>query len=202
MAYNFTFDLSKFSQSFFSDVAKLSERKNIHKKVGETARFLVKKFKVHEITGLPISDAFGVMEDLIDAYVKNMSQRKTFLKTKNRVLLLPHCSRKFMDSRCKAKFDTDTASYHCMKCSSDCSVNKATEIGKKKGYDVYVLPGGSCVKNIISRYDGLVGVACTEEIKMANKLLDTAKIPAQSVPLTKNGCSGTKFNMETLVNTL
>lgn len=202
MAYNFNFDLSQFSQSFFRDIAKFSEKKNVHKRIGETARYLVKKFKVHEITGLPLSDAFMVIEDLIDSYVKNLTQRESFLKTKKRVLLLPHCSRKFMDNRCQAKFDPKISSYTCMACSRDCAVNKATKIGKKKGYDVYVLPGGSCVKKIIANYEGVVGVACCEEIKLGMNLLKSAEIPAQSVPLTKNGCSETKFSMTTLENTL
>ena len=105
-----------------------------------------------------------------------------------------------MDSRCKASFNTEMSFYECRQCSPDCGVNRATSLAKKKGYDVYILPGGSCVKKIIAakQYNGVVGVACCEEIKLANSLLEAHKIPSQSVPLIKNGCSGTKFRMETL----
>ncbi|MBN2042727.1 MAG: DUF116 domain-containing protein [Candidatus Aenigmarchaeota archaeon] len=202
MAYKFTFDLSQISQTFFRDIARFSERKGIHRKIGQSAREIVKKFKIHELTGLPISDAFTVIEDFIDSSVKNITNREKFLKTKKRALLLPHCSRKYMDSRCKAKFNTKTSSYECMHCSPDCLVNQATKLAKKKGYKVYVLPGGSCVKNILTMHDGVVGVACTEEIKLANSMLEPIGYPSQAVPLVKNGCSGTKFSMETLAQTL
>jgi hypothetical protein len=200
MAYSFTFDLSKFSQSFFEDLAKFSERNNIHKKIGKNARLFVKKFRVNKMTGLPVSDALVMIEDLMDAYVKNLSQRKKFERTKKRALLLPHCARKFMDSRCKAGFNPSLSSYECKHCSPDCNVNKATTEANKKGYDVFILPGGSCVKKIMdsNEYKGIVGVACCEEIKLAGKFLETNKISFQAVPLIKNGCSETKFSLETL----
>ncbi|MFB0563756.1 MAG: DUF116 domain-containing protein, partial [Candidatus Lokiarchaeia archaeon] len=95
----------------------------------------------------------------MDNHVENLSHRNEFLKTKNRVLLLPHCSRKYMDNRCKAIFNTETATYKCMRCSPDCKVNEATTLGEKKGYTVYVLPGGSCIPKIMEskKHDGVVG---------------------------------------------
>jgi hypothetical protein len=200
MAYGFNFDLSKFSQSFFQDIARFSERKKLSKRFGSSARYLVEKFRVHKITGLPASDALTIIEDLMDAYVKNLAQRQKFIKTDRRALLLPHCSRKFMDSRCKATFNAEMSYYSCNHCSPDCGVNLATSVAKKKGYDVYILPGGSCVRKIIAakKYNGVVGVACCEEIKLAATLLEANKMPFQSVPLIKNGCSATKFKMETL----
>jgi hypothetical protein len=204
MAYKFTFDLSHFSQSFFREIASFSEKKGIHKRIGKSARYLVRKFSVHKMIGLPISDALMIMEDMIDTYVKNLTHREKFLKTRRRALFLPHCSRKYMDGRCKAKFIPELSYYQCMQCSPDCKINKATQLGKKKGYDVYILPGGSCVKKILmkNKYDGVVGVACCEEIKLAENFLEAVNMPAQAVPLIKNGCSGTKFSMETLENTL
>jgi len=105
-----------------------------------------------------------------------------------------------MDSRCKAAFDSETSSYLCAHCSEDCQVHKATLLAEKQGYDVYVLPGSSCVKKIFQKkkYDGIVGVACTEEINLANKTLEKLNIASQSIPLIKNGCSSTRFNFETL----
>ena len=204
MAYNFTFDLSKLSQSFFRDIAKFSDKKKVHEKMGNAAQYMIKKFNVDTLTGLPVSDSVTVIEDLIDTNVKNVVTREDFLNTKQRALLLPHCSRKYMDSRCKAEFRADMPSYVCGKCSSDCLVNKATEMAKKKGYDVYVLPGGSGIRNALTRksYDGLVGVACTEEIKLGAKLLEGTPLKIQRVPLIKNGCSATKFSIDALSRTL
>ncbi len=204
MAYNFNFNLTKISRSLFKDIARFSKRKNIHKRLGETARYLVEKFKLHEITGLPVSDAIMVVEDLIDTYVKNLTEREKFLKTRKRALFLPHCSRKYMDSRCKAIFDKKTSSYKCMHCSPDCKINKATKLGKEKGYDVYILPGGSCIKKILQskKYEGIVGVACTEELKLGYKNLSGTGIASQGIPLLKNGCSDTNFSLKTLKSIL
>jgi hypothetical protein len=204
MAYNFTFDFSKLSRKFFRDVAEYSEKKKIHKKMGDATKFLVRKFKVEQMTGLPVSDSVTVIEDLINTQISNLSAREAFLKSKKRALFLPHCSRKFMDSRCKAKFDPDTSSYSCMCCSPDCLVNQATKMAKEKNYDVYIVPGGSAIKNILQKnsYDGVVGVACTEETKLGLNLLKHVEIAGQAVPLIKNGCSLTRFNLETLSKTL
>lgn len=203
MAYKFNFDLSRLSQSFFREIASFSNEKNIHRTIGKRARYVVKKFKVDKMVGIPVSDAITLIEDMIDTYIMNLSLRNDFDKTKKRVLLLPHCSRKYMDSRCKARFDPNVSSYYCVGCSNDCLVNKATKLGKERGYDVYVLPGGSCIRKVMNKkYDGIVGVACTEEIKLARNILKNHSITIQGVPLTKNGCANTKFKMETLVKVL
>jgi len=200
MAYKFNFDLTKLSQSFFEDIAQFSNRSKVHEKMGKMARQLVHRFKIHKITGLPVSDALTVVEDLIDSYVNSIAQREAFLKTKKRALFLPHCSRKHMDSRCKARFDKELSSYRCRHCSPDCLVNRASKLGEKNGYDVYILPGGSCVRKILNKnkYEGVVGVACCEEVKLAVSFLNSANISNQSVPLIKNGCSSTRFNMASL----
>lgn len=204
MAYSFNFDLSKLSQSFFADLAKFSGRRKVHRKMGGAAQLLIKKFKVDKMTGLPVSDSVMVIEDLIDTQVRNVATRDDFLKTNRRALLLPHCARKYMDCRCKAEFNPQVSSYSCRGCSPDCLVNKATAMAKAKGYDVFVLPGGSGIRKALASnpYDGIVGVACTEEIKLGFHLLEGSSLKVQGVPLIKNGCSGTMFSMETLSATL
>jgi len=63
-----------------------------------------------------------------------------------------------------------------------------------------VLPGASCVRKIFQKkhYEGVVGVACTDELKLASTILEQHKIPVQGIPLIKNGCSETRFNFEIL----
>jgi hypothetical protein len=77
-------------------------------------------------------------------------------------------------------------------------------IAREKGYDVYVLSGGSCMPNILKqkKYEGVVGVACGAEVLMSGEWLSSMGMPWQSVPLLKNGCANTFFNMETLIKTL
>ena len=105
-----------------------------------------------------------------------------------------------MDSRCKAEFSSETSTYHCKHCSKDCLVSKATKIAEKENYDVYILPGASCIRKIINKklYDGIIGIACTDELNLGIEILDDHSISAQAIPLLKNGCSDTEFNIETL----
>jgi len=200
MPYPFSFDLTKISRAFFQEVARISYDKRIHKRVGDAARYLIEKFRIRELTGLDLSDAIRLMEDFIDVQIMNMRVKTSFLKVKRRALFLPHCSRKFMDSRCKATFNPEIPTYRCSHCSQDCPIHQATLLGEKYGYDVYVIPGGSCLKEILEkkRYEAVVGVACGMEIRLAANLLNKLKLHGRAVPLIKNGCANTRFDMEAL----
>lgn len=83
-----------------------------------------------------------------------------------------------MDSRCKASFDPSIPSYFYNKCSENYLINKASQIGLELGYDVYVIPGGSCVEKILRRgYDAVVGVACGMELKLGLRIIKKLGIP-------------------------
>lgn len=204
MPYKFIFDLSRISRFFFTELTRVSYEKGMHKKVGKTAQDMIRKFKIQEATGLDVSDAVVLLEDLIDLQARNLVERERFVQTRKRVLLLPHCSRKYLDNRCHAVFDPEIPSYLCGHCSPDCLVNRAAGFAEKKGYDVYILPGGSCVPKILKtkHYEGVVGVACGEETKLSGEMLKAMDVAAQSVPLIKNGCANTIFNVETLLKIL
>ncbi len=204
MPYQFTFDLSTVPHFFFSEIARISYKKGMHKKFLNALQDVITKFRIQEATGLNLSDAVVLLQDFIDLQAVNLMERRKFLNSQKRVLLLPHCSRKYMDSRCKASFDASIPSYTCAHCSEDCLVNKAESFAKKKGYDVYVVPGGSCILKILKEtpYEGVVGVACGEEVKMGVAALENMDVAVQVIPLIKNGCANTAFNMETLVNVL
>jgi uncharacterized protein len=200
MPYKFTFDLSKVPRFFFTEIAMVSYQKGMHRSFLTTLNELILKFKIQEATGLNLSDAVALLQDLIDLQAINSMERGRFLQTKKRAIFLPHCSRKYMDNRCKASFNPDIPSYTCSHCSEDCMVNKADLYARKKGYDVFLLPGGSCIPKILknSHYEGIVGVACGEEMKIMGPLLSGMNVTGQGIPLIKNGCASTVFNMETL----
>ena len=176
----------------------------MHTAVLKTSVDIIKKFKIEEVTGLSINDAIVLLHDFMDMQAANMNERDKFLESKKRALLLPHCSREYLDNRCKAVFDTNIPSYICAHCSDSCLVNQADKIAKERGYDVFVLPGGSCIPKILNniKYEGVIGVACGEEAKMLRPLLNNMDIAVQSIPLIKNGCVNTIFNIETLVKIL
>jgi len=204
MPYKFSFDLSSISKSFFKELARVAAERKLHKRLGMKARHLSDKFKLTEITGLNVPDALQLVEDLVDLHVQNVSEQERFKKTKKRALFLPHCARKYMDNRCKASFNSKLPSYKCGHCSEDCLVNKATNLGEQKGYDVYVLPGGSCILDILkrNRYEGVVGVACSQEVKLGGEGLKQMGLAGQAVPLIKNGCANTSFSLQSLEKTL
>jgi hypothetical protein len=204
MPYKFSFDLSNISKSFFKELARVADERKLHKRLGIKARRLADKFKLTEITGLNVTDALQLVEDLVDIHVRNVSERENFKKTKSRALFLPHCSRKYLDNKCKASFKTELPSYKCGHCSDDCLINQATKMAEKKGYDVYVLPGGLCIVDILKRnkYEGIVGVACSQEVKLGGDALKHMGVTGQTVPLIKNGCANTSFNLQSLEKTL
>ncbi len=204
MPYKFTFDLSKLPRFFFNEITIISYQKGMHKTFLNTLKEVITKFKIQEATGLNLSDAIILLQDLIDLQGINLMQRKKFLKTKKRALFLPHCTRKFMDNRCQATFDPNIPSYNCKHCSKDCLVSKANRLAENKGYDVYVVPGGSCVPKIVknSRYEGAIGIACGEEMKMSGDVLGSMDVAGQAIPLIKNGCANTAFSLDTLQKTL
>ncbi|MCJ7560263.1 DUF116 domain-containing protein [Candidatus Bathyarchaeota archaeon] len=204
MPYKFTYDISKVPRFFFTEIALIGYQRGMHKTFLKTLQDIIKKFRIQEATGLNLSDAVVLLQDLINLQAVNLIERGKFLQTKKRALFLPHCARKYMDHRCKAAFDSSIPSYSCAHCSPDCIVNKADCLAKKKGYNVYILPGGSCVPKILKtvRYEGIVGVACGEEIKISGEILGGTDVAGQAIPLIKNGCANTVFNMETLIKTL
>jgi len=204
MPYGFNFDLNRIPKAFFRELVFIAYKGNVHAKLGTRAKTLVKKFKISELIGVDLGDAITLVEDLIMIYAKNMEYKSSFRSTNKRAIFLPHCSRKYMDSRCKATFDPDIPAYMCNFCSEDCLINQATKIARNKQYDIYIVPGGSCIPKILRerRYDGMIGVACSQELKMSASLLEKLNIPGQGIPLTKNGCANTKFELDTLKTTL
>jgi len=204
MPYKFTFDISKASQHFFVELAIVANQMGMQKVFSKTLQVLIRKFRIQEVSGLSVQDAVVLIQDLLEMQTLNLMQKQEFLKTKKRALFLPHCCRKYMDSQCQAVFESSLPSYVCAHCSPDCYVNKAERIAREKGYDVYVLSGGSCMPNILKQkeYEGVVGIACGAEVMMSGKKLSSMGLAWQSVPLLKNGCANTFFNMETLIKTL
>ena len=204
MPYKFTFDISKAPQHFFIELAIVGNQMGMQKVFEKTLQGLIRKFRIQEVTGLNIQDAVVLIQDLLKMQTLNLVQKQEFLQTKKRALFLPHCCRKYMDSQCQAVFEPSLTSYVCAHCSPDCFVNKAERIAREKGYDVYVLSGGSCMPNILKqkKYEGVVGVACGPEVMMSGEKLSSMGLAWQSVPLLKNGCANTFFNMETLIKTL
>jgi hypothetical protein len=200
MPYNFLYDLSRFPKFVFKRVASLAYQTQIHKTISAQVKSLIEKFDVEGLTGLNLTDAVTLLTDYVDVEVLNMLYREKFRNANRKALFLPHCCRAHMDAECKAEFNPETPNYTCKGCTPNCLINKASTIARKRGYDVYVVPGGSCIEKIIREggYEAVVGVACGMELRMAKQTIERLKIPAQGLFLTRNGCANTTFNLEAL----
>ena len=82
MPYQFTFDLSKVPRFFFTEIALISYKKGIHKSFLKTLHDIIIKFRIQEVTGLNLSDALVLVEDLIDLHAVNRIERGNFSQTK------------------------------------------------------------------------------------------------------------------------
>lgn len=202
--YSFIYDLTRISQGGLKLLFESAYEAGLHRFLGSQAKRLVKVFKIDEATGLNLVDAITLVEDLIEVQAANKIQRDKFEKAERKALLLPHCARARMDKQCMADFKADVPTYVCKNCRDNCLINKATALGKAKGYDTYVIPGGACAEKLLKdgKYDGVVGVACGMELKMALGLLKKLGIPGQGIFLTKNGCSNTSINLRHLASIL
>jgi len=200
MPYSFIYDLNKVSQNTVNQLLETAYKTGVTKLLSTNAKKLVKIFKLDQLTGLNLAEAITLVEDFIEVQNANNLQREEFEKAESKALLIPHCARSHMDRQCLADFDPEIPSYNCKGCSDDCIVNKVVKLGKEKGYDVYVIPGGSCAEKILrdKKYKAVVGIACGSELKLALGLLKKMEIPGQGVMLTKNGCANTKLDLENL----
>jgi len=204
LPYSFSYDLTRLSQNAVKQLLETACETGVTKLLSNNAKKLVKIFKLDQITGLNLAEAITLVEDFIEVQNANNLQRERFEKAENKALLIPHCARSHMDRQCMADFNPEIPSYTCNGCQEDCLVNKVVKLGKEKGYDVYVIPGGSCAEKILrdKKYNGVVGIACGSELKMALGLLKKLDIPGQGVILTKNGCANTKLNLKNLKQVL
>jgi hypothetical protein len=204
LPYSFSYDLTRLSQNAVKQLLETACETGVTKLLSNNAKKLVKIFKLDQITGLNLAEAITLVEDFIEVQNANNLQRERFEKAENKALLIPHCARSHLDRQCMADFNPEIPSYTCNGCQEDCLVNKVVKLSKEKGYDVYVIPGGSCAEKILrdKKYNGVVGIACGSELKMALGLLKKLDIPGQGVILTKNGCANTKLNLKNLKQVL
>lgn len=200
MPYSFIYDLNKVSQNAFSQVLEISCKLGVTKVLSKNAKRIVNLLKLDQLTGLNLAEAITLVEDFIQVQNANNLQREDFDKAEKKALLIPHCARSHMDRKCMADFNPQIPSYICNSCQENCLVNNVVQLGNKKNYDVYIIPGGSCAEKILKdkNYKGVVGIACGSELKMALGLIEKLGIAGQGVFLTRNGCANTKLDLKNL----
>jgi uncharacterized protein len=120
-----------------------------------------------------------------------------------RILLLPHCSRK--SNTCQAKYDLH--GLQCAECNPDCFVNILRLTALKCGYKgVCIAPGGHLAIKFVKEHNpkAIVAVACNKELeegiqeikKMAEENVQPTLV---IVPLLKDGCIDTEVDSKKAV---
>jgi len=144
-------------------------------------------------------------EDLYDQVyiaIKNRAYKNKFDETPKRdiIIFLPQCIRN--SKKCEAEL-TDNG-YECKHCGG-CSISNIIKSAKELGYrGVFVVPGGSLVRNIVKKMKpgAVVGVACNYELVEGIEHATIHGIPSQSIPLLKDGCRNTKVDEEEVIELL
>lgn len=127
--------------------------------------------------------------NMVGAEIMNKAFRKDFLKTRIKKLLLPICMRYKNEKNCKAKPTQE--GYVCRNCTAECTVSKLTEMGKKHGFEVLIIPHGSSAfreEKVKYREIGIIGVACVLNLMSGGWKARGLNLVPQCVILDYCGC--------------
>lgn len=130
--------------------------------------------------------------------LKNMANRSEFTRTKNRLLLAPHCMRA-MD--CPAS--SSAMGIQCISCGK-CVFSRIKEDAEKFNYRLYIVAGSSYIRHIIKKEaaDGALLIACHYELNKVMRSLKSKQIVTYGVPLLNDGCYATNVDYAQLVNVM
>lgn len=127
--------------------------------------------------------------NMVGAEILNRAFRNDFLKTKKKKLLVPICMRDKPSNMCKARNTKD--GYICGHCTKECRVSKLSEMGKKHGFEVLIIPhGSSAFTDGKVKYGevGIVGVACLLNLISGGLAARQLNLVPQCVILDYCGC--------------
>ncbi|KXS40804.1 MAG: hypothetical protein AWU58_1861 [Methanohalophilus sp. T328-1] len=145
-----------------------------------------------------ICRVFHIRDTLVDEIlieVRNAVMLDDFRNSSGlRVVFLPQCLR---HARCPARCDP-VHGYECRRCGL-CSIGYISAEAEKRGFRVFVIPGGSFIKKIIKNYNptSCIGVACYNEL--AEAMEEVSFMPVQGICLLKDGCFETEVDVEAVI---
>ena len=107
-----------------------------------------------------------------------------------KAIFLPQCLR---SPQCKARISPE--GFLCINCGK-CRIGKFKQKAQLLGYKVFILPGASCIKNIIKKYrfTFVLGIACQPELLSGIKLMEKNNIPSIGIRLLNDGCVNTQVD--------
>jgi hypothetical protein len=129
--------------------------------------------------------------NMVGAELMNKAFRSAFLRTKQKVVLVPVCMCEKTGSGCKAiKNGMDL---QCTRCSRHCEVNKLMKKGMAEGFQVAIIPHSSDFTKCLEQWQdnpeiGVVGVACVLNLLTGGYETKNLGIASQCVFLDYCGC--------------
>lgn len=130
--------------------------------------------------------------NMVGTEIMNRAFREGFLKTRQKVVLVPPCMRAKSASECEA-VDTPYGA-RCAACTPGCRVHQLTKLGEKRGFDVFILPhelnvfSGGKVRPKENGAVGVIGVSCPLTNVTGGWETRDLGVPAQGLLLDYCGC--------------
>lgn len=128
--------------------------------------------------------------NMVGAEIMNRAFRNSFLKAKDKRVLLPICMRLKQGNQCRA-LKTENG-YLCQGCSKDCQVNIITTMGKEYNFKVFIIPHASSafVKKTTDKNSiGIIGIACILNLISGGYKAKELGFEPQCVLLNYSGCA-------------
>ncbi|MDD3043134.1 MAG: DUF116 domain-containing protein [Methanosarcinaceae archaeon] len=130
--------------------------------------------------------------------MKNIAHKSDFSKTKNRIILAPHCMRAL---DCPA-YSTKEG-IQCKACGK-CVFTRMKKDAESYGYRLYIITGSSFVRHVLSAdrsIDGVLLVACDYELNKVMRGLNGKNVVTYGIPMERDGCYGTEVDYNKVIST-
>jgi len=130
---------------------------------------------------------------MVGAELMNRSLKDKFLKTEEKILLIPACARPYNNKNKKCR--RDGFIYHCTECNQDCNVFQIKKLGEeKKIFKTLIIPHSTDFTNQLKKWQnqekiGLIASACVAHLFLGGYEMKKLHIPSQCIFLNFSGCS-------------
>lgn len=130
--------------------------------------------------------------NMVGTEILNRAFREAFLKSPGKIVLAPPCMRAQPENLCKA--EPTGLGARCMACMPGCRVHQLTMLGRKRGFQVLLLPDDLRVfsgqaDRLTNTDIGIVGISCALTNAPGGLRVGELNVPAQGVLLDYCGCS-------------
>jgi hypothetical protein len=134
--------------------------------------------------------------NMVGTEILNRAFRADFLRAGRKVVIVPPCMRARPEGECRAQPTPFGA--RCAACTPACRVHQVTQLGKKHGFEVFIIPdelsifskqGDAGSAGLKGGDLGVLGVSCVLTNAPGGWQMRKLGVPAQGLPLDFCGCS-------------